>query len=169
MGNTNQKVVKKKTVVTDFHHRCSQIFSENSEKSSISAQELSRVFPSRTIFCQNFQKWMKVLNYTKTANKEGFIFACEILLLESDQIISTTYRNHSFVFIDLFMHMCLQKLPNEISTVTYSDLLNFAETLSNFFFKDDNKLKDLPQKMTEMITSQLNIKSDPVSYSSISK
>jgi hypothetical protein len=73
------------------------------------------------------------------------------------------------VFIDLFMHMCLQKLPNEISTVTYSDLLNFAETLSNFFFKDDNKLKDLPQKMTEMITSQLNIKSDPVSYSSISK
>ncbi len=126
--------------------------------------DLMKVFPKRTLFCQNFIKWISILSYKKTANKESFIFACEIMSLEGETIISSAYRNHSFVFVDLFFHIALQKLPKDIDKVSIEELQNFSETLANFFFTDESTLKDLPQKIVDIGKIGTSIDKEPISY-----
>lgn len=112
---------------------------------------------------------MKILSYKKTANKESFIFACEVFTLDPEDIINTSYKNHSFVFVDLFMHMCLQKLPTEIDEINQTQLINFSETFVNFFFKDENKMNDLAEKIADIVKIQTDIKTKGVPFRVVMK
>lgn len=162
MGNSKPRRFSEPTILTEYHRRYSLIFSEHASSILMTVDDLLKVFPNRTLFCHNFHAWMQTLSYKKTANKESFIFACEILTLDSCDVISPTYKNHSFVFIELFLHMCLQKSPKENATVNQQQLINFAQTLTNFFFKDQNKLEDLAAKIVDIIKLQTNISSEPI-------
>lgn len=169
MGQQNSKPRRDTEILTEFHRGYSKIFSETTTDTCITTNDLLKIFPNRTLFCEKFRNWMTILSYKKTANKESFIFACEIFTLEGEKIISTAYKNHSFLFLDIFLHMCMQKLPNQISTVTLEDIQIFAETFANFFFQDDSKLLDLPSKIVDIVKNQTEIAKEPIFFNTVSK
>ena len=169
MGNDNQKPKVEHSILTEFHKSYSKLYSEVSNDSILNINSLLKVFPKRTIFCKSLLEWMPILSYKKTANKESFIFACEILSLEGEEIISTVYKNHSYVFIETFFHMTLHKLPKEISDISYSELINFAQTFTNFFFTDDQDMVDLTNKVIDLIRLQSEIEKEPVNFNSVIK
>ena len=135
MGVSTSKLSKEEEILTEYHRSYSHIYSQLTTEPLLTTTDLLKIFPKRTLFCNNFLKWMKILSYKKTANKESFIFACEVFTLDPEDIINPSYKNHSFVFVDLFMHMCLQKLPTEIEEINQTQLINFSETFVNFFFQ----------------------------------
>ena len=164
MGNSNPPPTSSQTILTDFHKDYSRIFSENTNQPNLTQKDLLKIFPNRTLFCKSFLEWMPILSYKKTANKESFIFACEIFTLEGEEIISTVYKNHSYIFIEIFFHMTLKKLPVEIAKVTLEEVINFAEVFTNFFFKDNHNLTDLPKKIVDLVRNQTDIKNQPVLF-----
>ena len=169
MGNSKSKATEEESILTNYHRSYSRIYSEITVEPILTETDLLKIFPNRTLFCDNFLKWMKILSYKKTANKESFIFACEVLTLDPEDIIVTAYKNHSFVFIDLFMHMCLQQLPTEINEVSNAQLANFAATFVNFFFKDQNKVVDLSQKIGDIVRVQSDIQNKGVPFRVVMK
>lgn len=169
MGNKNNAPPPESQRLTDFHRQTSKIFSETTTDQNLTLDDLLQIFPKRTLFCSNFLKWMQILSYKKTANKESFVFACEILSLDGEKVISTPYQNHSFLFLDVFFHMSVQKLPKDVVRVTAEELTNFADTLANFFFGDASQVPDLGQKFADVLFLQTSIAQDPVPYSMFAK
>lgn len=169
MGNTLKNNTESKTVFSETHKFFSQVYSDATPSPTMTLPDLLKVFPQRTLFCKAFLSWMPRLSYRNTANKESFIFANEILSMEGEEIISTAYKNHSYVFTDILFHVSLCKLPKEITTVTLEDTRLFAEVFANFMFKDDHKLTDLPSKIVDLVVAHTDIASEPVSFQIVTK
>ncbi len=87
-------------------------------KKQIDEQDLLKIFPGRKLFCQCLFKWMCILSYRKTANRESFLYAIEIFILDSSLLIKESYVNHSYSFIDIFMIMTLCIRPSELHKIT---------------------------------------------------
>lgn len=146
MGGTGSRVAEQSEELKNFHLKARKVYEEElGNKEEVTAKDLLNVFPNRLIFCQAFVQWMKTLSYKGTANRQSFIFATEILLLDSNHVLKPEYKNHAFNFLEIFMHMVLSKLPQNIESISQQQVESFIAVLVNLFL-DENEETDLIKK-----------------------
>lgn len=139
MGNTSSDKTPVNHGLTAFHRRVLQIYETVlGSKKEIVPEDLEKLFPQRSEFCEKFTNWMKRLSYKHTANRESFIFACEVMLLDSELMLKEEYRRHSFNFIEIFLHMIVAKFPQQIEGVSQTDVMSFIRMFISLFL-DDSK------------------------------
>ena len=162
MGNSQSQSHTKTEELKQFHRQILGVYETKlHSKKELAAEDLEQLFPNRVEFCRRFAAWMRKLSYKGTANRESFIFACEVMLLDSDMILKEEYKNHSFNFLELFMHMTMAKYPNEIETLSKADVLAFIKTLVNLFL-DDTQESSLAVDVLDKMTLKLFTVSEEV-------
>lgn len=155
MGNTNQSLGKKAEELKALHKQVINIYETTLEnKKEVKAADLEALFPNRIELCKRFTEWMKKLSYKQTANREAFIFACEILLLDSEYVLKEEYKNHSFNFIEIFSYMVLAKYPNEILSINKNDVSDIIKAFISLFLdetKDTTMINEVLGRMANKI------------------
>jgi len=169
MGGGASKHRNSEDLRTDGHKDILKIFTELTPDQTLTEGLLANIFPKRSLFTRCFIQWMESLSYKKNANRESFVFACEILSLDPEQVLKAEYKNHTFGHLEIFLHMTLLKMPNKIEQVTLEETTAYIDLILNFFMGDDIDGSEGREVIIAMITKRTEIENGPISYHTLLK
>jgi hypothetical protein len=169
MGNNNEKQSSNDDSNNEYHRRFSLIYKDAFVDQVPFDEVLNQMFPKRKIFCLNFVKWMEMLSYKKTVNRESFTFACEILSIDSEFVIKEEYRKHSFSHLDLFLHLSVQRLPGKINLINIEEASNYLDVFINFLISDDVDPKEAKDSLMGMILKRTEIGDKSIPHETLLK
>lgn len=164
MGVGESKNKRQDDLRTDGHKNILKIFAELCPDQTISENSLKSLIPNRSLFTRIFFQWMESLSYKKNANRESFVFACEILSLDPEHVLKEEYKNHTFGHLEIFLHMILQKMPNKIEQITIEETTSYVDLILNFFLGEDVDSSEGREVIMAMITKRTEIKEGPISH-----
>jgi len=164
MGLSESKNKSHDDFRTEGHMIIIKIFAELSTDQTLTESALIKLFPNRTLFTKVFFQWMESLSYKNSANRESFVFACEILSLDSEQVLKEQYKNHTFGHLEIFLHMILQTMPNKIEQATSENVESYIDLILNFFLGDSIDPAEGKEAVMGMIAKRTEIANGPISH-----
>lgn len=97
-----------------------------------------KFFKNRTFFSQAFYEWMKRLSYRKSANRESFLYASELFLIDSNDLLKEKYKNHSFNILEIMMIMARKNRYKVGQKLTHEEIQSFFDILFNLMYGDNH-------------------------------